>query len=527
MSIPIRRRPLFGARTKPRILLAAVAAGLLATTAACGGGDDTAEGGQIKDLVVDVGAEPDSLDPMYRNTPEAQRYYRLVYSSLLKWNEDKTLAPDLAAEMPKISEDRKTYTIKLREGLKFHDGSALTAEDVVFTYKDVVANRENGTVWLSALAYMKDIKALDDLTVEIQLTEPYAYMSSRLAMIPILSSETPYKVNDTYAQSENGSGPYKLEKFNRGDSIVLRRFDDYYGKRPAFDTVTLKVVPEPASRVARLTNGESHIAPGIPIDQVELVKSRGHNAQVVETNISRLFFYPSMNKDRPTSNKDFRLALAWAIDRGAIVQQVYKGAARPNSTYLTYGMLYHDEQLGLHFGDKPNLEKAREHLEKSGIKLNRKLSIIAFNSPDLMSAATIIQANFKELGIDATVEGQDVAGFYPKLVSGDYDLIMFSSPVTTAGGFAPDYVNGGLNSKSANNFNKFADPKMDELLHAAMVAQIEEAQAEAWRRVQEYDLETQGNIQIVVSQTSEAWSKDLKNYTPSSLAWLNTLLDAS
>ncbi|MDD6793764.1 MAG: ABC transporter substrate-binding protein, partial [Thermobifida fusca] len=410
--------------------------------------------------------------------------------------------------------------------LKFHDGSPLTAEDVVYTYKDVVANREFGTVWLSALAFMKDIKAVDDLTVEIQLTEPYAYMDSRLAMIPIISSETPYKVNDTYAQTENGAGPYKLEKFNRGDSIVLRRFDDYHGEQPPFETITFKVVPEPASRVARLTNGESHIAPGIPTDQVELVKSRGHNAKIVETNISRLFFYPSMKQGRPTANRDFRLALAWAIDRGAIVQQVYKGAARPNSTYLTYGMLYHDEELGLTFGDKPNLEKAREHLEKSGVKLDRKLSIIAFNSPDLMSAATIIQANFKELGIDATVEGQDVAAFYPKLVSGDYDLIMFSSPVTSAGGFAPDYVYGGLHSKSANNFNKFADPKMDELLHNALVAQIDEVRTEAWRKVQEYDVQTQGVIQIVISQVSEAWSKDLKNYEPSSLLWLNTLLDA-
>lgn len=528
MRIPIRREARSRAGAKPRTLLAAVATGLLVTTtAACGGGGDTAEGNLIKDLVVDVGAEPDSLDPMYRNTPEAQRFYRLTYSSLLKWNEDKSLAPDLAAELPQVSEDRKRYTIKLREGLKFHDGSALTAEDVVFTYQDVVANRENGAVWLSALAYMKSIKALDELTVELELTEPYAYMASRLAMIPILSSEKPYKVNDTYAQSENGSGPYKLEKVARGDSIVLTRFDDYHGERPAFDTVTLKVVPEAASRVARLTNGDSHIAPNIPTDQVELIKSRGHNAQTVEGNISRMFFYPSMKAGQPTANVDFRLALAWAIDRGAIVEQVYKGAGRPNSTYLTYGMLYHDEQLGLTFGDKPDLTKAREHLAKSGVKLDRRLSIIAFNSPDLVSAATIIQANLKELGIDAKVEAQDVAAFYPKLVSGDYDLIMWSSPVTTAGGFAPDYVNGGLHSKSANNFNKFADPEMDQLLHKALVAQNEQDQAAAWRAVQERDLQTQGNIQIVVSQTSEAWSKDLKNYRPSSLLWLNTLLDAS
>lgn len=526
MNIRIRHRLRSRTRTKSRIL-AAIAAGLLVTAAAaCGGGGETESGGSITDLVIDVGAEPDSLDPMYRNTPEALRFHRLAYSALLAWNEDQTLAPDLAAELPEISDDRMTYTIKLREGLKFHDGTDLTADDVVFTYTEA-ADPENGTVYLSALAYMESIKALDDLTVELKLTEPYAYMSTRLAMIPIISSETPYQVNDTYAQTANGSGPFQLERVSRGDSIVLSRFEDYHGKRPAFDTVTLKVVPEPASRVARLTNGESHITPNIPTDQVELIRSRGHNAKTVEGNISRLYFYPSMKKGQPTANTDFRLALAWAIDRGAIVEQVYDGAARPNSTYLAYGMMYHDEQLGLTFGDEPNLDKAREHLAKSGVELDRKLSIIAFNSPDLVSAATIVQANLKELGIEATVEAQDVAAFYPKLVSGDYDLIMFSSPVTASSGFAPDYVYGGLHSASANNFNQFADEEMDQLLHAAIVAETEEEQAAAWRAIQERDLETQGVIQIVVSQTSEAWSKDLKNYEPSSLVWLNTLLDAS
>ena len=138
-----------------------------------------------------------------------------------------------------------------------------------------------------------------------------------------------------------------------------------------------------------------------------------------------------------------------------------------------------------------------------------------------------MQSNLKELGIEATVEGQDTAAFYPKLVSGDYDLIMFSNAVTAAGGFAPDYVNGGLNSASANNFNKFSDPEMDKLLNTALIAETEQERAAAWLAVQERDVVTQGNIQIVVSQTSEAWSKNLKNYQPSSLFWFNTLLDAS
>ncbi|WP_110241543.1 ABC transporter substrate-binding protein [Nocardioides gilvus] len=510
--------------------VATAAVACLSMLAACGGGGNDGGGSgsaenSVTDLVVDVTAEPDSLDPFYRNVPEAQRIYRLTYSSLLQWNEDGSLEPDLAAEMPEVSEDRLTYTVKVREGVTFHDGTVLDANDVVNTI-DLAQDPENGAVWLSGLTYVEEAKALDDLTVELTLSEPYAYLDGKLAMLPILSDEDEYATNKTYATTENGSGPYKLTSLKRGDSIALERNEDYYGEAYPFETITLKLVPEDASRIARLANGETHIVPDLPADQVDLVTDRGANATVVEEDVSRLFAYPSMKADRPTSNTDFRLALAHAIDRQRIVDQVYGGAGRPNSTYLTYGTLFHDEELGNAFGADPDLDKAKELLASSGVELDRKFNIIAVKDPQVTNAATIFQANLKELGIDATVESQDIAGFYGALVSGEYDLIMFDAAASTSTGFSPDYVNGGLNSSAANNFAQFKDDEMDQLLGTAMTAAGEEEQAAAWKAVQERDLETQGNIQFVVSQTAQGWSKELgESYTPSALLWLNTLRD--
>ena len=520
-------------------LAAGVAVGAL-VLAACGGdpegdvegdsgtgsGSGSQAGTSISDLVVDVSAEPDSLDPFYRNTAEAMRFYRLAYSTILQWNEDGSVAPDLAAELPEVSEDGLTWTISLQEGVTFHDGSALTADDVVYSFEQA-ADPENGSVWLSALSYMESVEAVDDTTVVLELDEPYAYMTSRLAMIPIMSEESDYSANDTYATTENGSGPYMLGELNRGESIVMERYPDYFGDEPPYETITFQIVPEDASRIARLLNDESHILPGIPTEQVENIQQRGANAQVVENNITRVFLYPSQNEGRPTADTDFRLAVAYAADRQRIVDQVYAGAGRPNSTYLTYGSEHHDEELGLHFGPEPNLDKAREHLEASGVELDRPLSIIAVNKPSVVSAATILQANLAEIGIEATVEGQEVAGFYPALASGEYDLIAFDSPASTSSGFAPDNVYGGLHSTAANNFAGFADPEMDALLDAAVTAQTEDQQAAAWRAVSERDIETQGNIQLVVAQTSEAWSSDLEGYEPSALLWLNTVLDVN
>ncbi|MFC6152326.1 ABC transporter substrate-binding protein [Nocardioides yefusunii] len=503
--------------------LAAVAVMGLSLVTACGGGNDTASGEKITDLVIDVASEPDSLDPFYRNAAAAGRFYRLAYSSLLQWNEDGTTTPDLAAEAPTVSEDRLTWTVKLKEGITFHDGTPLTADDVVHTVAEA-QEKENASVWLSALTYVTDVKAVDDLTVEFTLSEPYAYFESKLAMLPIISDEDEYKVNDTYATTENGSGPYKLVKLSRGSKIEMERFEDYHGDDYAFETITFNVVPEDASRIANLTNGKTHIVPDLPAEQVDLVTKRGANAEVIEANVSRLFAYPSMNADRPTSNTDFRLALANAVDRDKIVQQVYDGAGRANATYLTYGTLFHDEALGQAFGGKPDLAKAKEYLKKSGVKLDRKLSIIADKSKSqTTSAATILQANLKAIGIESTVEAMEIAGFYEALVTGEYDLIMFDSPASSSTGFAPDYVNGGLNSTAANNFAKFKDAEMDKLLDAALTAPDEASQAAAWKAVQQRDVETQGNIQITVSQAAQGWSKDLEGYEPSNLMWFNTL----
>lgn len=498
------------------------------TTAEPSGEDEptTPSASQVTDLVVDVLTEPDSLDPMYRNAVEAQRYYRLVYSTLLRWQEDGSVQPELLTELPEISEDGLVYDLTLREGITFHDGSPRTADDVVFTFGEA-KDPENGSVWLSALAYVDKVEAVDEYGVRLTLSEPYAYMESRLAMIPIIPDETDYVVNETYAASGNGTGPYRLDEIKRGDEIVLVKNEDYFGQAPQFESITLKLVPEDSSRIARVTNGESHIAPAIPANQVDLVRSRGAFAETVEANLTRVFFIPSMKEGRPTANADFRQAIAWAVDRRQIIDHVYHGAGRPTSTYLSYGQLYHDEALGLTFGERPDLEKAKALLESSGVDTSQTFTIISANTPDLVNAATIIQQNLTELGLKVEVSAEETAAYYPKLVSGDYDVILYGSPVASVGGFAPDNVNGGLNSTSANNFNGFADAEMDELLHRALTGRTDAELAEAWRAVQERDLVTQGQIELVVTQISEAWSADLgESYKPSNLPWLHSLLPA-
>src|SRR5699024_4801477 len=113
------------------------------------------------------------------------------------------------------------------------------------------------------------------------------------------------------------------------------------------------------------------------------------------------------------------------------------------------------------FGESPDLEKARAYLDASGADVNRPLEIIAQKAPHVSNAATIIQANLKELGIESNVDVRDLAGFYENLVTAEYDVILYQSPSSSSAGFSPDYVVGGLHSESPTNFGQCNDPKMD------------------------------------------------------------------
>lgn len=372
---------------------------------------------------------------------------------------------------------------------------------------------------------MDTIKAVDPLTVEVTLTSSYSYFEHRMAMVPIISADKEFVLNETYARTSNGSGPYQIDKVERGKSVTLTVNPNYAGEKPPFETITFNVVAEASARIARLANHESHLAPDLPAEMVDVAKQRGINVKIVETNVMRVFAYPSQKAGRPTANQDFRLAIAWAIDRSKIASDAFNGAARPNSTYLTYGLQYHDEQLGLTFGDKPDLDRAKQHLAASGVKPGQKLTITVLNTPELVKTATIVQANLKELGLAAEVRAEEIAAIVPQLMSGDYDLALLSSGATLSVGFAPDAVYNGLYSKSAANFAKFADPQMDKLLETALTARAEDERARAWRAVQQRDVETQGNIQIVAAQNVQAWSDQFTSFKPSSLAWFNTLLD--
>ncbi len=469
---------------------------------------------------VDVPVEPTTLDPLYGTSVNDSRVTRLIYDTLYEWQDDGSLVPNLAAEMPQISDDLMTYTIPIRQGVKFHDGTPFDAHDVKFTF-DLMTDPDSGAK--VRFPVESTISVPDDFTIVIELTEPYADLDARLAQNRIISKSAGYVAAETYGTHANGTGPFSLKEWRQGQYIELQSNREHHLNPPSYEALRFNVIPETTSRLTRLNNGETHLLMDVDPKFIDLVTEGGNNVQAVDGNLKRMAMYAGLDADRPTSDVNLRKAIAYAIDRQAIIDHVYDGHAVPISTYLQPGANYYNEELGSTFGNTPDLDKARDYLEKAGGPPSRTLELFLLNVEDQIAAATIIQANLAEIGIDVELVPLSAGALLERTESRQLDLQILHQASTSSAGLAPYYVYNGLYSTYPANRLKFNDPTMDELLVAAMQAPYGDEAAAAWEAVQRRDTEMVPQIQVVASKYIEAWSPNIANYTPAKVAWLNNV----
>lgn len=515
-----------GSRRK-RFGLAAVSIALATMIAACSSGSDAGSGtsdgkpqtGGV--ATVDWVANPTNLDPLKYNVLGSYNVTSLVYSTLFRWDEKGGLNPELATEDPDISEDGLTYTITLRDDVTWHDGSAFSSKDVAHTIKAVL-DPKNGSTWFASLSPITKVETPDATTIVLTLSRPHSVLQGMLAQIPIISASKPYVPNETWANTMMGTGPFTFVRWDQGSQVVLERNDNYFVEGlPYLDGVTLKTVTEDAARIANIAGGNSDVMPMVPYNQIESLKSRDVNVVTTEKSALMPTLFPSQKADRPTSNPEFRKAIAWAIDRGQIADVVFQGAATPASTLLAAGTANWDEKLGSTYGDKADLAEAKAALKASGVASGSPIELVVRNEPTSIAVGTIIQANLKTLGLKATLSPEESASYLPKLFSGDFDLVMLDIEVGLTSGFTPMYAFAATHSQSGSNYIGFKDEEMDKLLETAM--SDPEDPAAAWKAVQQRDLEILPYIPTVTARYVEAFSDRLKGHTPSSLFSLRDL----
>ena len=402
-----------------KLWTALLALAMMFQLAACQGNTGSAESAEQGDqtssnkVVMTVTAEIITLDPQVNAGGTAANTVRQnIFEALARIDGEGNLQPMLATDWS-VDESNTVWTFHLREGVKFHDGETLTANDVKATFDRFKTNPE------STRAYYYDnlieVNVIDDYTVEMVTAEPQSNFIHIIAYDGsyIMSAKSLERSNDEIAKCPVGTGPYKFKESTANESVTLERFDDYWGELPDITELEFITVTEVATRVNMLRGGEADLITGITDEDLEYFENNS-DYEIMYGSSNRVG-HLAMNSRRPgLDNILVRQAIEYAIDKEAIVAGILGdrgNVAHSVIAPLTFG--YADTEL---YGYDP--ERAKELLKEAGYE-EGELSLV-IQSPDGRyykdkECCMAIAQMLKEVGINASVEVNDWATFVDKV----------------------------------------------------------------------------------------------------------------
>ncbi len=456
------------------IILAMAAVMLLG---GCGGGNGDANTGNA--LVYGSG-DYTAINPALYEHGEINL---LLFAGLTAHDAENNVVPGLA-ESWSFDDESNTYQFKLREGLTFHDGEPLTAEDVKFTI-EAVMNPDNGSENASNFEDVESVEVIDDTHINIKLAAPNAAMPDYLSIgiLPKHILEGEDMTTAAFNQNPIGAGPYKLTAWDMGQSITMEKFDDYYQGVPKIDTVVFKIVEDTDARALQLEFGELNFAQITPKAEKTFANSEAVRVYPMATADYRGIMY-NFNNALWKENRELPAILSYAIDRQSIIDSVLLGHGKAAYSPLQMGAYGndaierydYDPQKAERLLQEAGWEKGADGIyEKDGTKLAFTINC---SQGDQVRAdmANICAQNLGDIGVDVAVatpaeidwKGQDAF------------LIGWGSP------FDPDdHTYKVFGTGKGANYNGYSNAEVDRLLTEARQADNHEARKPLYADFQE------------------------------------------
>ena len=424
-------------KMKRKVLALFLTAAFVLTAFAGCGKDDKAvgssDGGSTKSRAQDTiiyaqGAEPRGLDPALVDDGESGKIIVNIYEGLLKYNKDSTEVEPSLAEKWDVSTDGLTYTFYLRKGVKFQDGTDFNAEAVKFNIDRQLAPQVTEDMVYAGFVYgsVKDVQVVDDYTVKVNLKDPSTPFLSNLAMCmaaPIVSPKALKDNNNNVNEHPVGTGPYTFVSWTKGQNVVLKRNDDYWGNKAVTSNVIFKFILDNSARVVALTNGEADIIDGIDATVVKQIEDSGNKIfKAAGMNINYMAYNTSK---APLNDVKVRTALSQAINVPELVKSLYQGYAEEATSVLPTFIPGFDKSISQVGFDQAASKTA---LANAGVK---NLHIITYTNPRPYNAANgqalaeAIQGYLKAVGVTATIDAFDWTTYKEKVNAGDYDICFY------------------------------------------------------------------------------------------------------
>lgn len=479
------------------------------------------------ELKIALSTEPTSIDPHYHNLSPNNALATHIFGALIEQDETQQLKPGLALSWKPVNDT--TWEFKLRQGVKFHDGSPFTAEDVAFTISragNVPDSPSGFGIYTKAI---KEVKIVDPYTVHFITEKPYPLMPNDISTIRIVSKkhgEGATTADYNSGKAAIGAGPYKFVSFTPGQSIVLEANPDYWGDKPIFDKVTFRPITNAASRVAALLSGDVDLVDGVPTaDIAQLKKNPNVNiSQAVSNRV--IYLHIDSNRDvtphvtgkdgkeikNPFKDVRVRRAISMAINRQAIVDRVMEGVAIPAGQLLPKGF----------FGVSPNIpvptynpQGAKKLLAEAGYPDGFKLTIHGPNDR-YINDAQIVQAvaqMLSRIGIEASVDTMPRSTFFSRASKLEFSLMLVGWGSGTGEASSPLKSLLATYDKAAgmgpSNRGRYSNKEFDETLAKALVTVDDAAREKLLQKATEIAMNDVGLIPLHYEVSTWATRKGL------------------
>lgn len=375
-------------------------------------------------LIRPMPSDISSLNILYETGDEGMTMLKPVYDPLYIVGKDEVRY--YLAESREVSEDGLSITVKLRDQLKWHDGEPITADDVIFNFEFRMNPDNKTSSGTKVNGELISVEKIDDLTFKVTLPSVSASYDSTLGGMKLLPKHI-YEGEANISTSEKnmlgiGSGPYKVQNWNKGESLILERFDEYYRGKPSLETVVFKIMPNESAQEIALQNGEINFYRISTQDKLEKF-SKDDRYETVSISEGRINYMGFNSNSELMKNKTAREAIAKALNVDEIIAGAYgsEEIAAPAKTVFCPENFYYSDVDGYH----QDLEAAKSLIEESGLAGQTLKLVYNSSRPNMEDCALIIQQQLKNVGINVEITGYETQGFFEKFFYtdlGDWDL---------------------------------------------------------------------------------------------------------
>lgn len=477
-------------------------AGSEAASEAAGGAEGSAAGANV--LSVQVGPSPETIDPALNSAVDGANMIIHAFEGLLKMDKDNNIIPGLA-ESYDVSDDGLTYTFHLREGLKWSDGSPLTANDFVYSWKRLV-DPNTAAPYGSIINVVKGfdeacdpdnpnpdalgVSAPDDNTFVVELGAPYTYfdkLAAFAACVPV-NQATIEANGDSWTidpKTYITDGPYYMTEFTDNDKIVFEKNPNYWdAANITFDKIIWNLIEDSNAALTAYQNGDIQMIKSVPTEEIEGLRENPEFH--IEPNLGT--YYLSYNTEKePFNDARVREALTLAIDKEYVANTIMQGTyspaynmVGPGVSDVEAGSSFADttiEKYGKHFGStsyEDDLQKAKDLLAEAGYPDGQGFPEFSYMTNDTgyhKSVAEYLQQAWAELGLSCTIDIQEWKTVTADRRQGNYDV--------ARNGWVFDYDDPSnmlelFESTNGNNDGKYNNPEYDKLVDQARVAKTKE-----------------------------------------------------